>query len=172
LTSFWDTPRPSSYIKDANWTPGQWSGPGSDSSQENAILLEKARNKTEAVLYFEDEVCCWDLHVDGLLSKTGSRMYILRVCRRYGHRKEHLSYLFYSIILSLFLYGIEIWGAALHKKYLESIDKFFKRAYRHVYVLKEYKMSDLIETRYRILFNRILDNPEHILYELLPEKRL
>jgi hypothetical protein len=29
---------------------------------------------------FEDDVCCWDLHVDGLLSKAGSRMYILRVC--------------------------------------------------------------------------------------------
>jgi hypothetical protein len=42
---------------------------------------------------FEDDVCCWDLHVDGLLSKDGSRMYILRVCRRYGYRKEHLSYL-------------------------------------------------------------------------------
>ena len=37
--------------------------------------------------------------------------------------------------------------------------------------MKEYKMSELIETRDRILFNRILDNPEHILYELLPEKR-
>ena len=42
---------------------------------------------------------------------------------------------------------------------------------RYGYVLKEYKMSELIETRDRILFNRILDNPEHILYELLPEKR-
>ena len=117
---------------------------------------------------FEDDVCCWDLHVDGLLSKSGSRMYILRVCRRYGYRKEHLSYLFDSIILSLFLYGIEIWGSALQKKYLERIDKFFKRAYRYGNVLKEYKM---IETRDRILFNRILDNLEHILYELLPEKR-
>ncbi|CAB4017597.1 Hypothetical predicted protein [Paramuricea clavata] len=120
---------------------------------------------------FKDDVCCWDLHVNGLLSKAGSRMYILRVCRRYGYRKEHLSYLFDSIILSLFLYGIEIWGSALQKKYLERIDKFLKRAYRYGYVLKEYKISELIETRDRILFNRILDNPEHILYELLPEKR-
>jgi hypothetical protein len=29
-------------------------------------------------------------------------------------------------------------------------------------------MSELIETRDRILINRILDNPEHILYEQLP----
>jgi hypothetical protein len=91
--------------------------------------------------------------------------------RRYGYRKEYLSYLFDSIIISLFLYRIEIWGSALQNKYLERIDKFFKRAYRYEYVLKEYKMSELIETRDRILFNRILDNPEHILYELLPEKK-
>ena len=32
-------------------------------------------------------------------------------------------------------------------------------------------MSELIEARDRILFNRILDNPEHILYKLFPEKR-
>ena len=33
-------------------------------------------------------------------------------------------------------------------------------------------MSELIEAETdRILLNRTLDNPEHILYELLPEKR-
>lgn len=119
----------------------------------------------------EDDVCCWDLHVDALLSKAGSRMYILRVCRRYGYQKEHLNYLFNSLILSLFLYGIEMWGSALQKKYLERIDKFFKCAYRYGYLLEKYTMSELIETRDRILFNRILNNPEHVLYELLPEKR-
>ena len=31
---------------------------------------------------FEDNVCCWELQVDDLLSKAGSRMYILRVCNR------------------------------------------------------------------------------------------
>ena len=67
---------------------------------------------------FEDDVCCWELQVDDLLSKAGSRMYILRVCRRYGYQKEHLSHLFDTIILSLFLYGIEIWGSSLQKKYL------------------------------------------------------
>ena len=57
---------------------------------------------------FEDDVCCWELQVDDLLSKAGSRMYILRVSKRYGYQKEHLNYLFDTIILSLFLYGIEI----------------------------------------------------------------
>jgi hypothetical protein len=38
------------------------------------------------------------------------------------------------------------------------------------YVLKEYKKSELIEMR-DIIPDGILDNPEHILYELLPEER-
>ncbi len=32
-------------------------------------------------------------------------------------------------------------------------------------------MSELIEMRDRTLFNKILDNPDNVLYELLPEKR-
>ena len=85
------------------------------------------------------------------------------VCRRYGYQKEHFSYLFDSIILSLFLYGIEIWGLVLQNKYLDRIDKFFKGAHRYGYVLKEYKMSELIEMRDRTLFNKILDSPDHVL---------
>ena len=79
---------------------------------------------------FEDDICCWELQVDDLLSKAGSQMYILRVCRRYGYQKEHLSHLFDTIILSLFVSGIEIWGSSLQKKYLNRNDKFFKRAHR------------------------------------------
>ena len=75
------------------------------------------------------------------------------------------------IILSLFLYGIEIWGSSLQKKYLNRIDNFFKRAHRFGYVLREYKMSELIETREKTLFKQIIDNPDHILNELLPGKR-
>ena len=39
------------------------------------------------------------------------------------------------------------------------------------YVLREYKMSELIETRDKTLFKEIIDNPDHILSELLPGKR-
>ena len=60
------------------------------------------------------------------------------------------SILFDTIILSLFLYGIEIWGSTLQKKYLNRIDKFFKRAHRFGYVLREYKVSELIETREKL----------------------
>ena len=121
---------------------------------------------------FQDDPNCWDIHVDNLLSKAGRRMYILRVCKSYGYSKNHLNKLFETLILSLFYYGIEVWGSALLKKYLERIDQFFRRAYRYGYVLKEYKMSELIEERDKTLFNKIVNDPDHVLYDLLPVKRL
>ena len=96
---------------------------------------------------FQDDPCGWDLQVDTLLSKAASRIYILRVCRSYGYTKENLKLLFEIIILSLFHYGIEVWGSALRNKYLQRIDKFLKRAYRFGYTLKEYKISQLVEEK-------------------------
>ena len=53
-------------------------------------------------------------------------MYILRVCKYYGYSKDHLNKLLETFILSLFQFGIEVWGSALLKKYLEHTDKFFR----------------------------------------------
>ena len=61
-----------------------------------------------------------------------------------------------------------MWGSALQKKYLDRIDKFFRRAYRYGYTTKSIKISEVIEERDRKLFSKIVSNPEHALHELLP----
>ncbi len=60
---------------------------------------------------------------------------------------------------------------ALQNKYLQRIDKFFRRAYRFGYTLKEYKISQLIEEKDKALFAKIVNDPDHVLHNLLPEKR-
>ena len=120
---------------------------------------------------FQDDPCCWHLQVDTLLSKAASRMYILRVCRSFGYTKENLNLLFETLILSLFHYGIEVWGSALQNKYLQRFDKFLRRAYRFEYNLKEYKISQLVEENNKALFAKIVKDPDHPLHNLLPEKR-
>ena len=67
----------------------------------------------------QENPCCWDLHIDDLLSKASGRMYLLRVCRCYGYSADQLSKLFDSLIMSLFYYCIEVLGSALQKKYLD-----------------------------------------------------
>ena len=38
---------------------------------------------------------------------------------------------FNSLVMSVFLYGIEVWGAAYKRKYLDRIDRFLKRPYMY-----------------------------------------
>ena len=40
---------------------------------------------------FHEDPCNWDLHVDSLLSRAASRLYILRICKYYGCSKDQIS---------------------------------------------------------------------------------
>ena len=42
---------------------------------------------------------------------------------------------FFSLILSVFLYAIEVWGSAFYDKYLSRIDKLFARSFKSGYLL-------------------------------------
>lgn len=76
-------------------------------------------------IIFQENPSDWDLHVDNLLHKASSHLYILRVCKHSGYPIEQLTKLFDLLIMSLFLYGIEIWEVAYQGKYLDHIDSFF-----------------------------------------------
>ena len=78
-------------------------------------LLQRIERKSWLKLLgiiFSENPSDWELHVDNLLRKASSRLYILRVCKHFGYAKEQLTKLIDLLIKSLFLYGIEIWRAA------------------------------------------------------------
>ena len=119
-------------------------------------------------IIFQENPSDLDLHVDNLLRKASSRLYILRVCKYFGYPKEQLTKLFDLLIMSLFLYGIEFWGAAYQGKYLHRIDKFFKRAFRFGYSNKLYAMAEVVRNRDCKLWNIITETPFHPLYQHYP----
>ena len=81
--------------------------------------------ETFGKFFFHEDSCNWDLHIDSLLSRAATRLYILRICNYYGYSKDQLSKLFDSLIMSLFLYGLEVWASAYQRKYLDRIHPFF-----------------------------------------------
>ena len=99
-----------------------------------AIVERKTKLKLLGVT-FENDPVNWDSHIDHVLSKASSRLYILRVCRFYGCPKEQLDLLFQSLIISVFTYAIEVWGCCYYDKYLKRIDKLFARAFKSGYCL-------------------------------------
>ena len=104
-----------------------------------AIVERKTKLKLLGVTFEADPVN-WDTHIDHMLSKASSRLYILRVCRFYGYPKEQLDLLFQSLIISVFTYAIEVWGCCYYDKYLKRIDKLFARAFKSGYCLKKYSI--------------------------------
>ena len=125
-------------------------------------------------MVLQDDPCNWDMQVDNLLSKATGRIYILRVCRLYGYTekvKENLNIMFESLILSLFYYGIEVWGSALQSKYLQRVDKFFWRAYKFAYTLKEYKIFWLRKEINRYLQKNGNDSDHTVFYTICFPKR-
>ena len=61
----------------------------------------------------------------GNISKAGSKMHILPVCKYNGFSIEDLDLLFHSLIISTLVFGIEVWECASHTKYLIKIEKLF-----------------------------------------------
>lgn len=113
----------------------------------------------------------WDTHFDMMLHKASSRLYILRVCKYFGYSMDDLTILFNSLIMSVFLYAIEVWACAYKDKYIKRIDKFCRRAVRFGYTENCISIFDIIEQRDKVMWNKIISNERHCLYDLLPEKR-
>ena len=53
-------------------------------------------------IIFQENPSDWDLHVDNLLRRASSRLYILRVCKHFGYPKEQLTKLFDLLICPCF----------------------------------------------------------------------
>ena len=60
---------------------------------------------------------------------------------------EDLTMLFNSLIMSVFLYAIEVWACAYRDEYIKRIDKFCRRAGRFGYTTNVISINDLIEKR-------------------------
>ncbi|CAB4017346.1 Hypothetical predicted protein [Paramuricea clavata] len=92
---------------------------------------------------FQENPSMWDMHLDELMSKACSRMYIIRICKYYGFSRKELDLLFHSLILSIIVFGIEVWGCASYSKYLSQVDKLLKRAYKYGYLMYQVSIVDI-----------------------------
>ena len=122
-----------------------------------AIVARKTQLKLPGVTSKADPMK-WDTHIDHVLSKASSWLYILRICKFYGYPKEQLDLLFQSLIISVFTYAIEVWGCCYYDKYLKRIQKLFTRDFKSGYCLKKYSICDILTTRDSKLCNKITPN--------------
>lgn len=101
--------------------------------------------------------------VIGIFLSTACFLELLVICLFLGYASITVilkisfdSKLFDSLIMSLFLYGLEVWSSGYQCRYLDQIDTFFQRAYSFSYTNKINLISDVITSRDIGLFNRII----------------
>ena len=80
-----------------------------------------------------------------------------------------INLLFNSLIMSLFIYGVELWGG-IYNKYINQIEKFISRAYRNGYIAEKFNFSEVISDGDRKLRTKIINNKDNALQELLSNK--
>ena len=112
-------------------------------------FFERKNNLKLLGVTLQEDPTNWDTHIEYLLTKANSRLYILKICKYYKYSINNLDLLFQSLILSIFNYAIEVWGCAFYRKYLSRINKFFARCFKFGYCSKQYSIIDLymIETQ-------------------------
>ena len=75
-------------------------------------------------------------------------MYIMIVCKYYDLFVKQLDLLFNSLIVSIFTYGIELWGCAYYSKCINQIDKLIDKidnlAYRYGYISGRALIKEII----------------------------
>ena len=72
--------------------------------------------------------------------------------------------------MSLFTYGIDLWGGTYYNKYVSQIVKFINRAYRNGYIPEKVNFREIIMDRDKKLWNKIINNENNALQELLLNK--
>ena len=88
----------------------------------------------------------WDIHFEEMLKKASGRtknVHFMSV-QYYGFTTKQLELLFQSLIMSLFTFGVELWGGASYTKYISQIDQFVNRAYRNGYVTEKSNFREII----------------------------
>ncbi|CAB4001689.1 Hypothetical predicted protein [Paramuricea clavata] len=83
----------------------------------------------------------------------------------------HLDELINDLILSILVFGIEVWGCASYSKYLSQVDQLLKRAYKYGYLMYQVSIVDILNNKDRDLWEKITTDPNHALQVLLPPSR-
>ena len=105
-----------------------------------------------------------------MITKASSRLYIPKVCMLYTYSSQELTLLFESLIMSLFMYAIEVWACAYDWKYLLQIDRFIKWAVQYGSTNKRPSIVERIRTKDTKLWSNVTAQ-NHCLNDLLPPQK-
>jgi len=99
-------------------------------------------------------------------------LYALRVMKQHGLADSLLQLVFKTTVIPKLLYASPSWHGFVSKSIIDRYEAFIRKAKRFgYYKTSESDAQTLLQKSDLNLFTRVLQNPDHILHNLLPVKR-
>jgi hypothetical protein len=161
-------------------------GPVAKASLPSLIIENNSIERVTQFKLLGVHITCdlnWQLHVESICSKAGSRLYYLKQLKRAGLPSNRLRLWYLSVVRPVLEYCSAVWHHGLTKAQSEKIESIQRRALRIIFpstVFASYQFAldlaqvpsltsrrDLLCRRY---FNK-LTNPSYCIHHLLPPPR-
>ena len=111
-------------------------------------------------------------HVSNLISSCEQALYGLRMLKSHGMSSSAVQTVFQAVIVSKLTYAAPAWIGFTNKEDLDRLDSFLRRSVRFSYAPPDQKsFCELVDDQENKLFQSIVSNPDHVLYNLLPPKK-
>jgi len=109
------------------------------------------------------------LHIQAVISSCAQTLYALRVLRAHGLHDSALQNIYRSVVLAKLLYASSSSVGFTNATDRQKLQAFLNRTKRSGFCDSEIDdFATLCSTSDKQLFNRILNQPEHVLHSLLP----
>ena len=111
-------------------------------------------------------------HVSNLISSCEQALYGLRMLKSHGMSSSAVQTVFQAVIVSKLTYAAPAWIGFTNKEDLDRLDSFLRKSVRFSYAPPDQKsFCKLVDDQENKLFQSIVSNPDHVLYNLLPPKK-
>ena len=122
----------------------------------------------------------WNIHILDIVKKASSRLYFLRQLKRAKIDEKDLLTFYLTCVRAVTEYACPVFHNSLRLYLSEDLEKLQKRALRIIYPTLSYPVAlsvaridtlfDRRELMTKKLFQDVVDNTEHKLHKLLPNK--
>ena len=110
-------------------------------------------------------------HIDETLNNCASNLFALRTLKAKGLNSELINTVFNATVLSKLTYASQFWWGFLNSNEKNRLESFLRKSERFNFYSGSSTFEELAETADSRLFNSIINNPQHVLYPLLPPKK-
>jgi hypothetical protein len=113
-----------------------------------------------------------DQHIGDIISSASQSLFALRLLKHNGLPENKLIQVYQATTLAKLLYASQAWWGFTNCSQRQRLDSFVNKSKRLGYCCHYLpNFSDLCEKADKTLFDAIVANPNHVLHQLLPQKK-